>query len=355
MHRSAFRRWVSLLPIVLMVLVARPSASWAQSSPGWIEDCAYAHSAADDPIAYPGSPGASPVNDFFGNSTTRASSTLASMLAGSTSCATPTDTAGAWAPALLRDGTPVRPAGAPANGTASDFHARTQILYQNDLTGLPPSAILPIPPGLRMVAGNAEAANAKQNAPLGGEIYWGCSGNEPSGKFKAPIDCATGIISLHVGFANCWDGVHLDSADHQSHMAFPVSSPAGYVCPKDHPVPLPRVILRIEYPVGTDSSGITLSSGPAFTAHAAFWNTWNQTALARLTRTCLGGSHACGENPSPSSPLGPTGVHRWLPRAAAILAILVALVLTVLIVRRQAAAAIGGPERSEPAPLSANP
>ncbi|MEP7059528.1 MAG: DUF1996 domain-containing protein [Actinomycetota bacterium] len=336
------------MPVVLVILAGWPVTSWAQPSPGWVEDCGYSHSEADDPIGDPGSPGASALNDFFGNTTTRSSSTIASMAAGSTSCASSADTAAVWAPALFRDGKRILPAGAPPDGTSADFHARTQILYETDLSGLPPSAIRPIPAGLRMVAGNADAENAKQNPQLGGGIYWGCSDNQPSGKFSVPVDCATGIISLHVGFADCWDGVHLDSADHESHMAFPVSSARGYVCPKDHPVPLPRVILRVEYPTGTNASGITLSSGPAFTAHASYWNTWDQTALASLTRACLGGSHACGENPNPGSPLEPSLSHRWPARAAAIVVIVLALLAAILIIRRQAAVAVNGSERSRP-------
>ena len=39
-------------------------------SPGWITECPYSHSAPDDPIRFPGQPGASHLHDFFGVTTT---------------------------------------------------------------------------------------------------------------------------------------------------------------------------------------------------------------------------------------------------------------------------------------------
>ncbi len=57
---------------------------------------------------------------------------------------------------------------------------------------------------------------------------------------------------------------------------------------------LPRVIERFEYPVGTDSSGISLASGLYFTAHADFWNTWQQVRLDELVALCLNVGLDCG-------------------------------------------------------------
>jgi hypothetical protein len=304
-----FARCAAGCIVFLVVLTATPA--WA--SPGWIVFCGYSHSLKDDPIVYPDVAGGSHLHDFFGNVTTDASSTDASMLGKDTTCQTAADTAGFWIPALFRDGKRTLPEGAPPDGTQRDYHARTQVYYQNNLTGLAASAIQPMPAGLRLVAGSSTATGPKENALLGREIYWGCSDNEPDGKFTAPIDCATGIVSLHIGFPNCWDGQHLDSPDHLGHMAYPASSPQGYVCPTDHPVPIPRVIVRVEYPIGTDSSGITLSSGRTFTAHGDFWNTWDQPALAQLTSTCLDANLDCGVDPDPF-----TSPHTTLVRRLAI-------------------------------------
>src|SRR5947208_4844988 len=111
-------------------------------------------------------------------------------------------------------------------------------------------------------------------------------GQLPGREVTAVVDCATGIISLHIGFPQCWDGVNRDTVkpdgsaaenpytaeiypnNHFSHMAYPITGHTGvYVCPTDHPVPIPRVIMRLEYPIGTSSSGLALSSGPTYTVH----------------------------------------------------------------------------------------
>ena len=47
---------------------------------------------------------------------------------------------------------------------------------------------------------------------------------------------------MEVEFPQCWDGVHLDSADHKSHMAYPNGG-----CPADHPVALPEISERALY------------------------------------------------------------------------------------------------------------
>ena len=42
-------------------------------------------------------------------------------------------------------------------------------------------------------------------------------------------------LELHVNYPDCWDGEHLDSSDHTSHMA----QSRDYVCPASHPVKVP--------------------------------------------------------------------------------------------------------------------
>ena len=62
--------------------------------------CGYSHTLKDDPIVYPGQPGASHTHDFFGSTTTNANSTDASMIASGSTCNIAGDTAGYWTPAL---------------------------------------------------------------------------------------------------------------------------------------------------------------------------------------------------------------------------------------------------------------
>ena len=77
-------------------------------------ECAWSHSAPDDPIVHPGAPGRSHLHDFFGNVATDADSSLTALLPEDTTCQNKLDTAAYWAPALLQDGAPVIPTGSVA-------------------------------------------------------------------------------------------------------------------------------------------------------------------------------------------------------------------------------------------------
>jgi Domain of unknown function (DUF1996) len=263
----------------------KTAALTSSKSGGWLVVCPLSHSLPDDPIVFPGQPGASHLHDFLGNTSTDAFSTYSSMTANesTTTCPAATgDESGYWVMALYKNGVKLDPKSSYAPHSA-------QFYYRKDNLN-PGTVITPFPPGFKMIAGNGHATSVSDNPYLGREIYYGCSDNSEPTKETAPIDCSTGYISLHVGFPNCWNGVDLDSPDHKSHVAYP----SGGVCPAGYPVALPRVIYRFEYPVGTDSSGITLASGPTYTAHADFWNTWDQQKLDDLVASCLNASTDCG-------------------------------------------------------------
>lgn len=279
--------WRALLVATVMLgtLLAIPATSHA-SSPGWVVVCGLAKSLSDDPIVYPGRPGASHLHDFLGNTSVNAGSTYRSMRAGGTTCAVG-DTAGYWVPALYKNGRKVDPRGFRRDGrpTRNTFYYRADNVSSAYKASHPVEAF---PADFRMIAGNGHATSEAAQPKLGKEIYWGCSDNS-TGKLKAPPNCSTGAISLHVGFPNCWNGVK-DPKNDTANVVYPSSS----VCPSTHPRVLPRVIFRLEYPVGTTSAGITLSSGPSYTIHADFWNTWDQAKLHSLVSSCLNSDKDCG-------------------------------------------------------------
>jgi hypothetical protein len=272
---------VTALAALVGAVVTGPAA--VASSPGWLNKCGYSHSAMNDPIVFPRQPGASHLHDFLGNKSTNARSTLRSMRAAGTTCTLKTDTAGYWAPALYRNGTRVLPRGSWA-GRAT----RQQIYYRDDNVA-PGTHIHTIPADLRLVAGQSHAMSAAENPELGKEIYWGCSDNSTGKRGAPPASCSSGIISLHIGFPNCWDGVRTHRND-TVHVVYPHS----YRCPAKYPTALPRVILRLEYPVGPTTGTITLGSGATYTVHGDFWNTWQQTRLNRLVADCLNTDKDCG-------------------------------------------------------------
>jgi hypothetical protein len=287
-----------VLALVLLSMVLFPAS--AAASDGWLIRSAdsgastYTGSLMDDPIVFPGKRGASHNHDFFCNKATNAFSTYDSMIAAASACPSG-DTAGYWTPALYKNGVKINPIGSGLR----------EQLYYRDNNVIAGAFITAFPAGFKMVVGDSHAtsltdANAVNagsgvGSKIGSEQYWGCSNNSPDVKASAPINCSTGIISLHLGFPNCWNGVKV-SGDQVT--AGTLRFPSSGACPTGFKTILPRLLERFEYRVGTDSSGITLASGPTYTVHADFWNTWQQASLQYLTDHCLNGGLDCGTNPA---------------------------------------------------------
>jgi hypothetical protein len=83
-----------------------PAASWA----AWHQRCGFSHRNNDDPIRFPGEPGRSHDHTYFGNMSTTASSTPASLRAsGRTTCGERADKSAYWAPTLFVAGREVEP------------------------------------------------------------------------------------------------------------------------------------------------------------------------------------------------------------------------------------------------------
>jgi Domain of unknown function (DUF1996) len=257
--------------LVAAAFVGAGSAEAHPPIPGFEVFCFYSHSARDDPIVDPGMPGgAMHLHDFSGNNSTRAASTPTSLRASTTTCQLHADTAAYWAPVLYSHGVAVHP---------DRLHSYYRWGNIKDV-----AHIQPMPADLKMIAGNP-MATAQQSLRV---IGWNC-GVRGSALHHEPVSCRGQKIVLHVFFPNCWDGVHLDSADHAGHMAY---SHNGR-CPASHPVAVPRLAEDYGYPI-TDATAITLASGSYVTAHADFWNTWNQSAMVSLTRSCINRGRQCG-------------------------------------------------------------
>ena len=218
-------------------------------------NCAYTRTLSDDPIVFPGQPGASHSHDFFGNRTTDAFSTYNSLIGQPTSCASSADTAAYWAPTLYQNGVAVHP-------TATAYY------YDKFPTLAQP---IPFPPGLKMVAGDAHAMGPQPTTV----VYFGCgSSSGISGKNFLPNCTGTtgpGTLQVHVLFPDCWDQQGLERTD--------VVYATRGVCPAGY-VRMPQLAFRLRYPIIDATQGVTLASGEWFTMHADFFNSWNQSVLA---------------------------------------------------------------------------
>ena len=237
MHRIKITPLIRFL-LVFCIIVAgtavKPQAVEAAVKPGWIVSCTYSHSLSDDPIVFPRLAGASHLHDFAGAITTDAFSTFNTLVAGGTTCAMPGDTSAYWVPALYEDGVRILPEA--RSGNTAILLSQDRRSCRNDSTAL---------------------------SPRSKDYHWQRGGKVPSGKPwtrhryclqmwarrgrysspAPPTQCDSGIMVMSLRFPNCWDGVNLDSADHRSHMAYPVSSR----CPASHPVESPET--RVVFPV----------------------------------------------------------------------------------------------------------
>jgi len=237
--------------------------------------CRSSHTKSDDPIVFPGKPGAAHQHDFFGNTSTDAFSTDANLAGRPTTCSRPGDTAAYWTPTLLNNGRRVAPDRVIA-------YYRTRRI--SDI-----ASIRPFPRGLKMIAGSA-TATASNPQPTW-ITNWNC-GDGVEGTARPPSSCPNEPLRLRIEFPNCWDGRNLDSADPKSHMAYAgVGGARG--CPTSHPVAVPSLSLNSRWKISGSLSGVRLTSGGVYSAHADFWNSWNQTVLAQLVRDCLNAGRVC--------------------------------------------------------------
>ncbi|RKN29206.1 DUF1996 domain-containing protein [Micromonospora musae] len=266
---------------------AQADTSRADAAPGvnairvaeFPADCSYSHRLPDDPIIFPGLPGASHMHSFFGATVTDAFTTLPDLINSPTTCNPQVDVSSYWVPTLYRNNVAVEPIISTfyylGEGVRSDVVARTE----------------PIPQGLRIVAGNARATGPNDSI-----ARWSClhAGQVPPSKDF--VNCPAGtMLESYLDFPQCWNGRDLDSPDHKSHMAYPVNQ----ACPATHPVPVPKLRQVLRYPVSGDPAQFRLASGPGYTMHGDFFNAWPVAEMARRVNDCIRPVIKCGHDGRP--------------------------------------------------------
>lgn len=237
----------------------------------FIENCRFSHQAPDDPIVFPGKPGASHQHTFVGARSTNAFSNFGTLRSGGTTCLRTDDTAAYWVPALYQGASPVLPLAAT--------------IYYRRATQ---DAVSPFPNNLRMIAGSALATTPQDKRVT----FWSCgvdAGVAPSSEIPTCPDQRGSFLRLHIRFPSCWDGRRLDSADHKSHMAYALRGG----CLGTHPVEVPQITQIYRYPT-RGGKGFSLASGGVYSAHADFVNAWKPSALRKLVNECLNALLTCG-------------------------------------------------------------
>jgi hypothetical protein len=272
-HRSLL---VGLAALAALTGIQTPAAAVIRVAE-FPADCPLSHRLPDDPIVLPGLPGASHSHDFFGNHATDAFSDHRELAGATGNCAPAVDISSYWVPTLYRNNQPVVP-------NIVTFYYLGEGVNN-------PAAIRPTPVGLKIVAGNARATGDADSI-----ARWSClhAGQVPPSKNF--VNCPAGTqLETYLDFPQCWNGTALDSADHKSHMAYPV---AGN-CPSSHPVPVPKLRMVIRFPVSGDPSSLRLSSGDGRTFHGDFFNVWPAAEMERRVRDCINVVVKCGHDGRP--------------------------------------------------------
>ena len=291
---GSFAKSLAMAGTALMMLgLAVPGA---QASPGdadsvfWQMLCSVDHFGPNDPIVFPDEPGLSHMHSFYGNTTTNANSTGASLMAAPSSCGRnmgTSDHSAYWIPALYKKN---------ADGGFTLVRDPNQLIfvYYRRPGGSMGPKVQPFPVGLAMVAGNARATT-RQSLSV---VNFDCGGGGQ--EYSHIPHCPSGYsTSLHaeIIFPSCWNGTQLDSPDHMSNMAY--ANPDTGACPADHPVSLPEVDFSISYNDIAGGAQYELSSQLAspshspYTMHGDFFAAWDPQVQNALVGACLNAGQSC--------------------------------------------------------------
>lgn len=241
----------------------------------FVVECELSHLAFDDPIVLPWQPGKSHLHMFFGNNAVDSDPGYDDrILSADTSCDQRRDTASYWAPALLdAEGKVVEPVKMAA--------------YYRPGQGVDPADVVPYPEGFMMIGGDSTSQET-QSTDI---VAWSCGTG--AARHDVPSQCPAGsTLRMVIVFPDCWDGERLTTFGASAHVRYSNADQEGG-CLDSHPVPLPQLTIGIDYPP-VDPAGLSLSSGDVATAHADFWNVWDQAKLEGEVAMCINRDVVCG-------------------------------------------------------------
>ena len=241
----------------------------------FVVECELSHLAFDDPIVLPWQPGKSHLHMFFGNNAVDSNPGYNDqILSAETSCDQRQDTASYWAPALLDpSGKVIEPVKMAA--------------YYRPGQGVDPADVVAYPEGLMIIGGDSTSQKS-QSTDI---VAWSCGTGAARNDW--PTQCPAGsTLRMIVIFPDCWDGERLTTFGASAHVRYSDATLEGG-CPESHPVAMPQLTIGIDYPP-VDPTDLSLASGDVTTAHADFWNVWDQAKLEREVELCLNRDLVCG-------------------------------------------------------------
>jgi len=188
-----------------------------------------------DPIVNPGLPGGHCHNVIGGNAFQRVMGPMDAQNATATTCDKAIDHSNYWVPSLYHEMADGKFELVPWRGSAVYYLLRACDYAPGKKDCNTSPVPLAFPYGFRMIAGDLSRRTYNASDKTNAAVSMVCLGN-PGGDYKGmpPHHCDT--IRAEVFFPSCWDGVNLDTPNHQSHVAYP--SGGAYnsgVCPESHP------------------------------------------------------------------------------------------------------------------------
>ena len=259
----------------------------------------------DDPIVFPGKPGAAHLHQFFGNMNADANSTYASLRAsGASSCRSPVNRSAYWMPAMLDGvGSVVRP------DYVSIYYKRRPAYDPKCDPAIDARAegyCIDLPNGLNFVFGFDMVTPA--NSPTGAS-YFNCDG--PTAKPGRYPDIESAVANCPVGnrlgavinAPTCWNGKTLSTADGRSHVSYASYGSWGYLkCPATHPYVIPAFTMGVWYTVDANLKSWRLSSDAMVagarrgsTFHADFMMAWDPEVKRAWHDNCINKMLNCSD------------------------------------------------------------
>ncbi|GAA3612055.1 hypothetical protein GCM10022223_30190 [Kineosporia mesophila] len=247
----------------------------AKMNPEFNATCSYSHSGKNDPIVFPNQTGASHLHSFYGNKITKANTTVDDLMKfTATTCVPKKDHSSYWVPSLTN------------KATGKKVQPNMLIAYYGSLLDdKNKKKTVPMPNGMRMIYGDA---SKQVKTPAGSRDAFYCSGGPLEGKARStdgnwPVCGDGGTVHFMMRFPDCWDGKHLDSPDHKSHVSYGSQGD----CPKAFPVRIPAMTFSIYYPTHGSKAGYSLSSGMASSMHADAFVAWDVKTMNDRVKSCV--------------------------------------------------------------------
>lgn len=274
--------------------------------------CTFAAFGNFDPIVYPGQPEKSHAHFFVGNTGINAFSDVTQLTStGNSTCRGGiANRSSYWIPTMMdiRNAKPILPDSwlvyyKAANWSPSKGYGWTGAdgVWHPSPTPWPGYSVPPI--GMKLVAGDPN----RTTPPTSRDPFsyrWNCRINGVNNfASQIPATCPTGAtLGLEIFMPQCHDGKNIDSPDHRSHMAYPITQrnigdPRGWshsVCPSTHPHVLPQISFSISWtirdiPIAAYrlASDVDVSKPAGLTAHGDWFNGWKFKWLEMAMKNCV--------------------------------------------------------------------